>query len=75
MNFDDLVASVVPAELLPSVTDLLVGIGFVSALASQAWDLHGWGRMVVLIVFGFEIQWRRLSVGRRRRRRRFGLVD
>ena len=47
MTFDELVAAVVPAELVASVKDVLVGIGFVDILASQAWD-SGWCWLVVV---------------------------
>ena len=44
MDFDELVDAVVPSELSIVVKDLLVGIGFVDILASQAWDMGavGW---------------------------------
>ena len=38
MDFDLLVASVVPAALLDAVKDILVTVGLTSALASQAWE-------------------------------------
>ena len=43
MDFDTVVAQVVPADLLGAVTDVLVGIGFTNILASQAWER---GRLV-----------------------------
>ena len=46
-SFDELVAAVVPAELLASVKDVLVGIGFVDTIASQAWE-PGWCWLVVV---------------------------
>ena len=47
MDFDRLVASVVPGGLLGSVSDVLVGIGFTNILSSQAWERS---RLVVVVV-------------------------
>ncbi len=44
MDFDLLVASVVPAALLGAVKDILVTVGFTSTLASQAWEPWWCGR-------------------------------
>ena len=66
MDFDDLVATVVPADFLSDVRDILVASGFVSALASQAWDLQG---VDVDCVLGLSSR-----PSSRRRRRRFVLL-
>ena len=49
MIFDDLVASCVPPSLLADVKYILVTIGLVNTLASQAWDT-GWLVVVVVVV-------------------------
>ena len=47
MDFDRLVASVVPGGLVSAVSDVLVGIGFTNILSSQAWERS---RLVVVVV-------------------------
>ena len=52
MDFDALVASVVPAAFVEDVKDILVAAGFTFVLASQAWDLGcRRGRRVVVCWF------------------------
>ena len=60
-SFDALVGAVVPSELEADVKDILVTIGLVDTMASQAWDRCG--RMVAVVFL----------VGRRRRRLVVGL--
>ena len=50
MSFDDLVESCVPPALLADVKDILVTIGLVETLASQAWDTVVVGRRLVVVV-------------------------
>ena len=48
-SFDALVGAVVPSELEAAVKDILVTIGLVDTMASQAWDRCG--RMVAVVVW------------------------
>ena len=48
-EFDELVKAVVPHALLEDVKLVLVATGFVSAMASQAWDTVVVGRRLVVV--------------------------